>query len=128
MENHGGFSSNGAWMKDVFTQVKNENCGTLPDFGNFCMTKKNKEYVDEYNRYQGTADLLPFAKAVGAKSYNFDADGNETKTDYYRVMKMVKKSRDKGFVGIEYEGIADSEDDVIKLTRDLLIKVGKQLS
>ncbi len=128
VENHGGFSSNGAWMKEVFLKVKNENCGTLPDFGNFCVTKKNKVCVEEYDRYQGVADFLPFAKAISAKSRDFDANGNETKIDYYKVMKMVKESGYKGFVGIEYEGSAVLENEGIKLTRDLLIKVGKQLS
>lgn len=129
VENHGGFSSNGAWMKEVFSQVKNKNCGTLPDFGNFCITRdKDRNCIDEYDRYQGVADLLPFAKAVSAKTHNFDAEGNETATDFYRVMKMVKDSGYKGFVGVEYEGSKVSEAEGIKLTRDLLIKVGNKLA
>ncbi|WP_445734401.1 sugar phosphate isomerase/epimerase family protein [Mariniflexile sp.] len=129
VENHGGFSSNGKWMTQVFSQIKNDNCGTLPDFGNFCIEKnEEKGCIEEYDRYVGIKELLPFAKAVSAKSYNFDEKGNDTLLDYYRIMKMVKESGYTGFVGVEYEGNEVSEDKGIELTRDLLIKVGKQLS
>jgi sugar phosphate isomerase/epimerase len=129
VENHGGFSSNGEWMAEVFSQLKNNNCGTLPDFGNFCITKdKERNCLDAYDRYKGMNELLPFAKAVSAKSYDFDENGNDTKIDYLRIMKMVKDSGYNSFVGVEYEGEIMSEDKGIELTRDLLIKVGKQLS
>lgn len=128
VENHGGFSSNGVWMTDVFSQIKNENCGTLPDFGNFCITRKDDNCIEEYDRYKGMAELLPFAKAMSAKSNVFDDQGNERNMDYYRIMKMVKESGYRGYVGIEYEGNEVSEEKGIELTRDLLIKVGKKLS
>ncbi|GAA4965209.1 sugar phosphate isomerase/epimerase [Algibacter aquimarinus] len=129
VENHGGFSSNGEWMNNVFSQIENENCGTLPDFGNFCITKdKERNCLEAYDRYKGMEELLPFAKAVSAKSYDFDANGNETTIDFMKVMKMVKDINYTGFVGVEYEGKRLSEDDGIKATRDLLLKVGKQLS
>ena len=128
VENHGGFSSDGAWMTEVFSQVKNENCGTLPDFGNFCMSHGKDGCTESYDTYLGMKELLPYAKAISAKSREFDANGNEVQTDFLRVMKMVKDTGYKGFVGIEYEGSQVSEDKGIELTRDLLIKVGKQLS
>lgn len=129
VENHGGFSSNGEWMSQVFSQVQYENCGTLPDFGNFCIKKdKDRNCLEAYDRYKGMKELLPYAKAVSAKSYDFDANGNETTIDYHRVMKMVQDVGYKGFIGIEFEGHNVTEDEGIKLTRDLLIKVGKQLS
>lgn len=128
VENHGGFSSNGEWMSQVFSNVKSKNCGTLPDFGNFCITKdKDRNCLDTYDRYKGMEELLPFARAVSAKSYDFDASGNETTIDFMKVMKMVKDVNYTGFVGIEYEGKRLSEDEGIKATRDLLVKVGKQL-
>ena len=129
VENHGGFSSDGKWMTDVFSQIENKNCGTLPDFGNFCI-EKNKEGVciEEYDKYQGMKELLPYAKAVSAKSYNFNEKGEDTVIDYFRMMEMVKESGYKGFVGIEYEGDILSEEKGIEVTRDLLIRVGKQLA
>lgn len=129
VENHGGFSSNGKWMRAVFSQIRNKNCGTLPDFGNFCVTKKDDgTCLEAYDRYLGMQELLPYAKAVSAKSYHFTETGDESLIDYYKIMKMVKETGYTGFVGVEYEGDILSEDKGIVLTRDLLIRVGKQLS
>lgn len=128
VENHGGFSSDGDWMTKVFSQVSNKNTGTLPDFGNFCIERKEDKCINEYDRYKGMEQLLVYAKAVSAKSNFFDAEGDEKNIDYYRIMKMVKEVGYKGFVGVEFEGISSVEEKGIKQTRDLLIKVGKQLS
>ncbi len=134
VENHGHFSSNGAWMHNVFSQIKNKNCGTLPDFGNFCITKgeANEKGIspclEAYDTYKGMQELLPFAKAISAKSYDFDKNGNETTIDYYSIMKMVKEVGYSGFIGIEFEGKNVSEEKGIELTKNLLLKVGKQLS
>lgn len=128
VENHGGFSSNGAWLAGVMKEVNLENCGTLPDFGNFCIEYgENYSCAKEYPRYQGIEEMLPFAKAISAKSHDFDDQGNETNIDYLRVMKMVKDAGYRGFVGIEYEGRVLSEEEGIIKTRDLLLKVGKEL-
>ena len=85
VENHGGLSSNGAWLSQVIKKVGMENCGTLPDFGNFRI-----QGDQWYDRYKGVTELMPFAKAVSAKSHDFDDDGNETKTDYSKMLKIVK--------------------------------------
>jgi len=113
VENHGGLSSNGQWLSSVIEDVGMPNCGTLPDFGNF----------HEYDRYKGTAELMPFAKGVSAKSHDFDAEGNETHTDYYRMMKIVIDAGYRGYVGIEYEGSKLNEIDGILATKRLLEKV-----
>jgi hypothetical protein len=76
--------------------------------------------VEEYDRYQGVEELMPFAKAVSAKSYDFDAAGNETTIDFQRMVRIVKKSGYKGFLGIEYEGSRLSEAEGIKATKKLL--------
>ena len=99
VENHGGLSSNGAWLSQVMLTVGHENCGTLPDFGNFHLG--NNKW---YDRYKGVAELMPYAKAVSAKSHEFDEDGNEVNTDFSRMMRIVEHSGYTGFVGIEYEG------------------------
>jgi len=113
VENHGGYSSDGQWLSGVMQKVGMDNVGTLPDFGNFY----------EYDKYQGIADLMPYAKGVSAKSNSFDEEGNEVKSDYLRIMKIVKESGFKGYVGIEYEGSELSEDEGIKATKALLEKV-----
>ena len=122
VENHGGLSSNGAWLSSVMKKVDHPRCGTLPDFGNFRL--KDNEW---YDRYKGVTELMPFAMAVSAKSHEFDQDGNETKTDYRRMMKIVMDAGYKGWVGIEYEGSKLSEHDGIKATKALLEKVRDEL-
>ncbi len=118
VENHGGLSSDGGWLAGVMKLVNHPRCGTLPDFGNFT----------EYDRYQGVADLMPYAKAVSAKSYDFDAKGDETTIDYRRMLKIVRDAKYRGWVGIEYEGNRLPEAEGIIATRKLLEKVREELS
>ncbi|MBX2914594.1 MAG: TIM barrel protein [Cyclobacteriaceae bacterium] len=132
IENHGLFSSDGKWVAEVIKQSGKPNCGTLPDFGNWCLSAKwgttQIECAKVYDRYQGVADLLPYAKGVSAKSYAFDADGNETRIDYLRLLKLVKDSGFDGYVGIEFEGFDMAEPDGILATQKLLERCWGQLS
>ncbi len=129
VENHGGLSSNGAWLAAVMKQVNHPRCGTLPDFGNFCLDWNRRDEPDAwYDRYQGVTELMPFAKAVSAKSHEFDEAGSETKTDFHRMMKIVLDSGYHGYVGIEYEGGGLSEVDGIKATQKLLEAVREELA
>ena len=125
IENHGGLSSNGAWLASLITQVNHKRLGTLPDFGNFVLDWST---MDMYDRYKGMDELLPHAKALSAKSHEFDAAGNEIYSDYGRMFALVRKHGYTGWVGVEYEGPKLSEDDGIKATRDLLIKQGCTLT
>lgn len=127
VENHGGFSSNGVWLSDVMKQVNKPTCGTLPDFGNFCIKRGPAGCAEEYDKYKGVKELMPFAKGVSAKSGSFDAEGNETNIDYMRMMKIVKDAGYRGYVGIE-SGSKTNEDEAVRLTKTLLEKVGKMLS
>lgn len=123
VENHGGLSSNGKYLSNVMSKVKLENCGTLPDFGNFCMNGSPwGNCTQMYDKYLGTEELMPYAHAVSAKSYDFDDEGNETSIDYERMMEIVKRSGYQGYVGIEYEGNRLAEDDGIIATKKLLEK------
>ena len=126
VENHGGFSSNGQWLSDVMRQVNKPNCGTLPDFGNFCMTRGQDVCEEWYDRYKGVTELMPFAKGVSAKTGRFDAAGNDVETDYMKMMKIVKDAGYTGYVGIE-SGSETDEDQAIRLTKALLEKVGKMV-
>jgi L-ribulose-5-phosphate 3-epimerase len=122
VENHGGFSSDGQWLSGVIKSVGLPNCGTLPDFGNFKLAN------GEYDRYLGVDEMMPFAKGVSAKSHEFDANGNETKTDYPKMLDIVvNKHKYRGWIGIEYEGKILSESDGIKATAALLKKAGAAL-
>ncbi len=122
VENHGGYSSNGKWLTSVIRAVALPNCGTLPDFGNF-----NLGNDTWYDRYMGVEEMMPFAKAVSAKSHDFDEGGNCVETDYVRMLKIVKDAGYTGYIGIEYEGEKLPEQDGIRATLDLLKKAGAQV-
>ena len=123
VENHGGLSSNGKYLSNVMSEVNIDNCGTLPDFGNFCIDGSPRACNEWYNIYKGVEELMPYAHAVSAKSYDFDDSGNETKIDYSKMIDIVKKAGYKGYIGIEYEGSRMSEDDGIIATKKLLEKL-----
>ena len=119
VENHGGLSSNGKWLVSVMKEVDHPMCGTLPDFGNF------KIQDDEwYDRYVGVDELMPYAKAVSAKSHSFDWKGNETNTDYKKMISIVLSSGYNGYIGIEFEGNEVDEIEGVRLTKKLMEKVG----
>lgn len=122
VENHGGLSSNRKWLSSVMERVSHPRCGTLPDFGNFRINDNQS-----YDIYQGVTELMPFAKAVSAKSYDFDNEGNETTIDYFRMMRIVTGSGYHKHVGIEYEGQRLSEPDGIIATKKLLERVRDEL-
>ena len=132
VENHGGYTSNGQWISDVMKGVKKKNVGTLPDFGNFCLKREGGQMygtkcLEEYDKYKGVAEMMPYAKGVSAKTIDFDEQGNCIETDYVKMLKVVKNAGFKGYMGIEYEGDKLSEDEGIKKTKVLLERVGAAL-
>ena len=137
VENHGGLSSHGRWLADTLAMAKHPRVGSLPDFGNFRIkgaTKDKYGYDLTYDRYLGVEELMPFARAVSAKSHEFDQAGNEIRTDYMKMMRIVLKNAPKEwdetgrYVGIEYEGGKVDELTGIKLTKALLEKVRTALA
>ena len=116
VENHGGLSSNGAWLADVMRRVNDPRCGTLPDFGNFTIAPGNA-----YDRYRGMKELLPWAGAVSAKCYDFDDRGRETTIDFARMLRLIHEAGYRGHLGIEYEGRRLDEVDGIRAAQRLLI-------
>jgi sugar phosphate isomerase/epimerase len=146
VENHVGISCNGAWLAGVMKSVNSKHCGTLADFGNFCINRTKPEAqtieaymktkcLEEYDRYKGIAELMPYAKGVHAKTHKFDADGNDTETDFAKMFGIMKKSGFNGWISIEYEGgllkmyAPDSpyldNDAGILATKKLVEKAGK---
>ncbi len=118
VENHGGLSSNGEWLSQVMVAADHPRVGTLPDFGNFHVG--NGEW---YDRYLGVEQMMPWARAVSAKSHAFDEQGNETKTDYRRMLRIVLDAGYTGYVGVEWEGDSLSEVEGIRATQRLLERV-----
>ncbi|MEH6679720.1 MAG: sugar phosphate isomerase/epimerase family protein [Sediminicola sp.] len=127
VENHGGLSSDGAKLAAVMEKVGMENCGTLPDFGNFCITREANGCAEEYDKYKGIKELMPYAKGVSAKSHDFDSEGNETDIDYVRVLQLVKDAGYDGYIGVEYEGSVLGEEAGILATKELLLKAAKEV-
>ena len=133
VENHGGLSSNGQWLAAVMRRVDHPHCGTLPDFGNFRVSD------DEwYDVYQGVEELMPFAQAVSAKTYDFDdrllithqdREGMEPlEIDYLKMMRIVVAAGYRGYVGIEYEGHELDAYEGIRRTKAMLEKAREELS
>jgi len=124
VENHGGYSSDGAWLAGVIKSVNLPNCGTLPDFGNFRVSPE-----ENYDKYKGVEELMPYAKAVSAKSHIFDDKGNESEIDYQRMMEIVTDAGYHGYVGIEWEGAEpESEVEGVLLTKRLLERVRNEMT
>jgi len=122
VENHGGYSSDGKWLADVMKQVHNPYCGTLPDFGNFRVSAN-----EVYDKYQGVTELVPYAKGISAKTYDFNEKGEETTIDYDRMFKIIKSAGWSGIVGIEYEGSVLPEEEGIRKTKALLDRILKEI-
>jgi hypothetical protein len=126
VENHGSDSSKGFWLASIMKEVNKPNVGTLPDFGNFCITHPwgtIQDGCDEpYDRYKGIEEMLPFAKGVSAKSYDFNAEGEQPLIDYKRMLDIIKASGFKGYIGIEFEGNTQPEEEGIRKTKALIEK------
>lgn len=133
VENHGGLTSDAKILMEAIEGAEMPNCGTLPDFGNFCVQRDSDSPWDgkcmvEYDKYKGMEEMMPRAFGVSAKSYDFDAEGNETSIDFARMLNIVKQSGFEGFIGVEYEGHGLSEKDGILATRDLLLRLQEEMA
>ena len=113
VENHGGITGDADWLVRLMKNINSKFIGTLPDFGsyNFCVKRGELNFEgitgdceDQYDKYNGVEKLLPFAKGVSAKSHEFNSMGEETSTDYSRMMDIITDSSYEGFITIEYEG------------------------
>ena len=124
VENHGGISSNGEWLAGTLAMVDHARIGSLPDFGNFRVSEEPEEW---YDRYEGVTELMPFARAVSAKSYDFDGNGDETTIDYEQMMRIVLDAGYRGWVGIEFEGRMGADAGIVK-TKDLLERLRDELA
>lgn len=128
IENHGGYTSNGEWIVDLMRHINKPNVGTLPDFGNFCVKREGGDIwrgkcIEEYDRYKGVFEMMPYAKGVSAKAQHFDSDGNCVETDYFKMFKIIRDSGFRGYVGIEFSSEDTGEDEGVRKTKALLEKV-----
>lgn len=132
-ENHGTFSSHAGMLATAIQKVNKKNCQVLLDFANFCVRREKGDLwespcVDWYDRYKGVKELLPYAKGLSAKSFEFNEKGEEVNTDFRRMLRMAKDQGFNGYVGVEFEGNSMSEEDGILATKRLLEKIREELS
>ena len=111
VENHGGISSIPKHVISLVKQVDHPRFGTLPDFGNF---------PDEIDKYEAIKALMPYAKAVSAKCYDFEPDGTHKAFDLDRMIEIVLAAGYHGYVGIEFEGKRQSQHDGVLACKALL--------
>jgi L-ribulose-5-phosphate 3-epimerase len=115
------------------SNIGTSNIGTMPDFGNFCIRREVagdlwlSPCVEQYDPYLGVEQMLPFAGAISAKTFHFDAEGNERDIDFRRLLQLIKQANYSGYIGIEYEGDSLSEDAGIRATKALLEKLRAEL-
>ena len=130
IENHGGISNNGAWLASLLEALSEYRVGSLPDFDNWCTARENGKLwgapcTERYDRYEGLIELMPYAKSLSVKSFDFDEEGNETSMDYAKIFEIVQESGYNGYMGIEFEGHDLPSKEGIKKTRELVEKVWK---
>ena len=126
VENHGLHTSDAGYMVSIIKEVDNPYLGTLPDFGNWCLSNEwgsiQNPCDKRYDPYRGVSEMIPFARGVSAKSYEFDDLGEETRINYQQMLRIVKRAGYKGYIGIEYEGKHLSEPEGIRATKSLIEK------
>jgi len=125
VENHGGHSSDANWVVALMERLKGKNVALLPDFDNWCIEREGGKRwgapcINEYDRYKGMKQLLPFAKSLSIKSFGFDENGNEIKTDYKKMFQLVDEAGYKDYLGIEFEGDGIPPREGIKKTLSLV--------
>lgn len=133
VENHGGQSSNAKWLVETIRRADHPRAGTLPDFGNFAITrrdpKKPDAKVESYDSYAGVKEMMPLAKGVSVKPTVWDFQGNNGPIDLPRMMSIVVQAGYHGYCGIEHgpsgrelEGIRELRQQ-LEATRERLAAV-----
>jgi sugar phosphate isomerase/epimerase len=104
-------SQKGAFLAEVATKLNHPALKLMPDFG------KLKDNV-----YKGTQAMLPHTVTVSCKMHSFDKEGNQPDFNYPRLMKMIKGSKYKGILAIEWEGSALEPIPGVKASKKLIEK------
>ena len=112
IEPHGRNSQDPDWLVSVMNALNHSHAGILPDFNNF----------GKYDRYDAVKKTLPFAPAVCAKALKFDKEGNESNTDFERMLKIVHDSDYSGVISIEFEGHDTDPITGSRMTKELILR------
>lgn len=109
IENHGMHSSDGKWLSELVGKVVPYGAGSLADFDNWCIEREGGALwgapcIKEYDRYQGMKELLPTAKSVSVKAFEFDKDGYPIRTDFKKMFQLIHDAQYDEYLAIEFEG------------------------
>lgn len=127
IENHNWYSADPVWLVDIIREVNNPFCKFNVDFGNFCQKGwRNAECIEPLDPYEGVKLMMPYAKAISAKTMKFDEKGNESFIDYTRMLSIVRDSGYNGYLGIEYSGDQFPYEKGVKMTIDLINRTYKK--
>jgi sugar phosphate isomerase/epimerase len=122
IENHGGHSSHAPWLMGVMRLAMHHRAGTLPDFGNFRISRRKEgEEIFSYDTYRGTAELMPLAKGVSVKTKAWDDYGQQSDLDYEKIMRVVLDAGYRGYCGIEHGEEGREWESIVEVKEKLLI-------
>jgi len=108
--NCGGQTQDPQWLSGLVRSVDSKNCGVFPYFNGF----------GSGDRYKGMSLLMNAAQGVCATAKSFDENGNESDTDYSRMLTLIAKAGYRGYVSAEYLGEPELELEGIRSTRKLI--------
>ena len=124
IENHGGASSNAAWLTALVDRLSDVEVGTVADFDNWCYRRSDGSTYGgtctaRYDRYRGMQELLPYAGGVSVKAFDFTEEGEEARMNFAYLFDAIRASGYRGYLGIEYEGDGLSAREGVIRTRAL---------
>jgi sugar phosphate isomerase/epimerase len=140
VQNHIGYSCDPDWLVSVMKQVDSRHSGIMADPGHFqeifiVRDRMGRRVIRKgrgFDTYASMSKIMPYAKAVNAKTHAFDANGNESTLNYYRLLAIVKNAGYTGYIGIEWEpegnGCKLSDSQGIEATKTLLLRIASALS
>ncbi len=140
VQNHMGYSCDPDWLVRVMQQVNNKHAGIEADPGHFQeiflvgRPGETSKIVKgaSFDLYSGWKKLMPYSKALNAKTHAFNTHGDETTMDYQKLLAITHKSSYTGYIGIEWEpegpGRRMSPAEGIEATKALLRRYGASTS
>jgi sugar phosphate isomerase/epimerase len=125
IENHGQYSSDGKWLSQLIGKLVPYGVGSVADFDNWCIEREGGKLwgtpcIKEYDRYLGMKELLPTARSVSVKAFDFDEQGNAIKTDFKRMFQLIKEAQYDEYLAIEFEGHDMDPIEGIRKTLELV--------
>ncbi|MEZ5570404.1 MAG: TIM barrel protein [Halioglobus sp.] len=123
VENHLDYSSNAMWLAELMQMIDDTRCRVMLDFGNWMYFGAGM-LPSFQDPYEGCRILAPYTASVSAKSHGFDALGNETNVDYFKMIEILVSAGYEGYYVAEFETFSQDADplDGIRKTLSLIEK------